>query len=213
MCSAGACCPRGVTVPRMTSDPAAIDARFPGLRADVVKGYLDAPEHVVAEVLDGELFTMPRPRLRHARGSSRLGMLLGGPFDLGVNGPGGWVILDEPELHLGPRPDIIDPDLAGWRRERMPELPDEAAITLVPDWVCEVISASTEAIDRGRKRRIYRREGVGHLWLLSPELRTLEVYRLENGRWTEVETYEGDAVVRAEPFEAIELPLAALWQT
>lgn len=83
----------------------------------------------------------------------------------------------------------------------------------MPDWVCEVISASTEAIDRGRKRRIYRREGVGHLWLLSPELRTLEVYRLENGRWTEVETYEGDAVVRAEPFEAIELPLAALWQT
>lgn len=95
----------------------------------------------------------------------------------------------------------------------MPELPDEAAITLVPDWVCEVISASTEAIDRGRKRRIDRREGVGHFWLLSPELRTLEVYRLENGRWTEVETYEGDAVVRAEPFEAIELPLAALWQT
>ncbi len=139
-------------------------------------------------------------------------MLLGAPFDLGVGGPGGWVILDEPELHLGPRPDIIDPDLVGWRRERLPEVPDEAAITLAPDWVCEVISASTEAIDRGRKRRIYRREGVSHLWLLSPELRTLEVYRLENGRWTEVETWEGDAVVRAEPFEAIELPLAALWQ-
>jgi Uma2 family endonuclease len=199
----------------MAGEPASFTLGFPGLRREVVEGYLAAPEHVVAEVLDGELFLMPRPQRRHARGSSRLGMILGAPFDLGVGGPGGWVILDEPELHLGAKPDIVVPDLAGWRRERVPEDffdDDEVAIELVPDWVCEVLSPSTERNDRGRKRRIFRRESVGHYWLVSPELRTLEVYRLEGGRWVEVDTYEGDAVVRAEPFDAIELSLAALWQ-
>lgn len=187
---------------------------FPGLRPEVVEGYLAAPAHLVAEVLDGELSLLPRPRRQHARGSSRLGMILGAPFDLGAGGPGGWVILDEPELHLGTKPDIVVPDLAGWRRERVPDDffdGDQAAITLVPDWVCEVLSPSTERDDRGRKRRIYRRESVGHYWLVSPELHTLEIYRLEGGRWVEVDTWEGDVTVRAEPFDAVELPLAALW--
>lgn len=182
---------------------------------EVEAAFEAAPPEMVAEILDGELFTFPRPGRPHTRSASRLGMKLGGAFDLGDGGPGGWVLLDEPELHLGPRPDKVVPDLAGWRRERMPDaLGDEDTpphYDVAPDWVCEVISPRTERIDRGKKMRIYRREGVGHVWLLSPLLRTLEVYRLEGGRWVLLETYEEDAKVRAEPFDAIELDLAAIW--
>ncbi len=121
----------------------------------------------------------------------------------------------DPELHLGALPDIVDPDLAGWRRERFPEgaFDEEAPafLTVAPDWVCEVLSDRTEAIDRGRKMRIYRREGVEHLWLLDPRSKTLETWRLDNRRWREVDTWEGDLRVRAEPFEAVEIDLARLW--
>lgn len=186
-----------------------------GLSPDVVAGYLAAPESQVAEVLEGELSLQARPRRRHTRAASRLGMSLGSPFDIGSGGPGGWVLLFEPELWLGPRPDIVVPDLAGWRRERMPNaLEDEAGeahYETAPDWVCEVVSTSTEAIDRGKKRRIYRREKVDYLWLLLPESRTLEVYRLEGDAWREEQTYEEPAMVRVPPFEAIELDLALLW--
>jgi len=192
------------------------DPRFPNLRADVVAGYLNAPDTMVAEVIDGELFVMPRPKPRHARAAGKLGGKLDGPFDEGRGGPGGWVFLPEPELHFGRKPDIVAPDLAGWRRERFPEgaLDEDApgAITVAPDWICEVLSESTEARDRGKKRRIYRREGVGHYWLLDPRDKSLEVYRLVEGKWLEVDTYEGDVVVRAEPFDAVELDLATLWR-
>lgn len=188
------------------SDPARDPDRNP---PEVEAAYEAAPPEMVAEILDGELFVLPRPRLRHARGASRLGRYPG-PFD-DDTGPGGWILLDEPELHLGKRPDKLVPDLAGWRRERLPALPDEAACTVPSDWVCEVVSPGTEALDRGRKLRIYRREAVRHYWLLDPELETLEVYRWEGGRYTHLETYEGAARVRAEPFDAIELDLALLW--
>jgi Uma2 family endonuclease len=198
----------------MSDAAVAVDPRFPGLRPEVVEGYLRAPAHMVAEVLDGELFVMSRPRRQHSRASSRLGGELYAPFDRG-GGPGGWVILDEPELHLGSKPDIVVPDLAGWRRERVSEdfFDDEAPahIELVPDWVCEVISPSTEREDRGVKMRIYRREKVGHVWLLDPAIRTLEVYRLENGRYSLLDTFDGDDAVRAEPFDAIALELRVLW--
>ncbi len=174
-----------------------------------------APAELVAEILDGELFTFPRPGRPHTRSASRLTIKLGATFDLGEGGPGGWVILSEPELHLGPRPDKVVPDLAGWKRERMPDaVGDEDApahYDVPPDWVCEVLSGRTERVDRGKKMRIYRREGVGHIWLLSPAYQTLEVYRLEGGRWVLLDTYEGDAMVRAEPFDAVELDLAAIW--
>ena len=192
------------------------DPRFPGLRPEVVAGYLDAPDTLVAEVSDGELSVMPRPRRQHARAAGELHGELRTPFDRGRGGPGGWVFLPEPELRLGPKPDIVVPDLAGWRRERVPEdfLADDAPahIELAPDWVCEVISERTQALDRGKKRRIYRREKVAHYGLVDPRDRTVEVYRLENGRWVEVDTYEGDAVVRAEPFDAVELDLSVLWK-
>ena len=169
---------------------------------------LNAPENKVAEVLDGELFLSPRPTPRHAVASSRLGRVLGS-FDDDPVGPGGWWILDEPELHFGEH--VVVPDLAGWRRERVPTIPDEAFFTLVPDWVCEVLSPSTERIDRGRKLRIYGEAGVAHAWLVKPSDRTLEVLRLRDGAWTIVGVFEDAAVVRAEPFEAIELALGRLW--
>ena len=184
-------------------------------RPEVEAAFNAVPDGTVAEILDGELFTFPRPARPHTRSASRLTMKLGGPFDLGEGGPGGWVILDEPELRLGRGPDILDPDLAGWRRERMPDaIGDEDTLAYydsAPDWVCEVISPSTERTDRGKKMRIYRRERVGHVWLLSPLLRTLEVYRLESGRLSLLETYEDDARVRAEPFDAVELDLGSVW--
>jgi Uma2 family endonuclease len=169
------------------------------------------PEHLVAEIIDGELITSPRPAPRHAHTSSRLGMKLGGPFDLGESGPGGWVILDEPELHLGYGPDILVPDLAGWRRERMPRIPDGVGITVPPDWVCEVLSPSTTRIDRIRKMPIYARERVRHIWLVDPIAHTLEVFRLEEERWIVAAVHGGDDVVRAEPFDALALALAVLW--
>jgi len=167
------------------------------------------PEHQVGEIIDGELYAWPRPRSRHALAAVRLATRLGPPFDDGVGGPGGWWILIEPELQLAE--DTLVPDLAGWRRERMPEFPDVAQFTLAPDWVCEVLSGSTERVDRGRKLRIYAREGVGYAWLLNPEARTLEVLRRQSEQWLLVSVHEGDAVVRAEPFDAIELDLPPLW--
>jgi Uma2 family endonuclease len=169
---------------------------------------LNAPENKVAEILDGELFLSPRPAPPHVVAASRLGRLLG-PFDDDPGDPGGWWILDEPELHFGEQ--VLVPDLAGWRRERMPALPAEPFFALPPDWVCEVPSPSTERIDRSRKLRIYAEAGVGHAWLVKPSDRTLEVLRLRDGLWTIVGVWDDAAVVRAEPFEAIELELGRLW--
>jgi Uma2 family endonuclease len=186
------------------------------LRPEVIRGYREAPSNTVAEILAGELHLMPRPRPAHANAASALGEELGPPFRRGRGGPGGWVFLDEPELHLGPRPDVVVPDLAGWRRGRLSETVFDAAapvgITVAPDWVCEVLSPSTEAIDRAEKMPIYAREEVAHAWLVDPELRTLEVFRWERGWWVVAATYRDEAVVRAEPFDAIVLELGALWR-
>jgi Uma2 family endonuclease len=164
---------------------------------------------VVGEILDGELSVMPRPGPRHAGAASTLGEELGPPFRRGRNGPGGWVLLDEPELHLGA--DVLVPDLAGWRRDRMPALPTTAYFELAPDWVCEVLSSSTARVDRVLKRRIYAREQVTHFWILDPDARTLEVERLDGETYRVVLTASDDEKVRAEPFEALELDLALLW--
>lgn len=170
---------------------------------------LAAPDTVVAEILDGELYTTPRPAPRHADASSGLGGALRGPFDRGRGGPGGWRILFEPELHLGR--DVIVPDLAGWRRERLPDIPEAAHIAVAPDWVCEVLSPSTAALDRVKKLAIYAREGVSHAWLIDPIARTLEVLRFEPPRWSIVGTWAGSGSVRTEPFDALDLDLTLLW--
>ena len=170
---------------------------------------LDAPAHQVAEVVDGTLHTHPRPAMPHARASSMLGVELGGPFDRGRGGPGGWWIVFEPELHLGD--DILVPDLAGWRRERMPEYPETAYVTLAPDWVCEVLSASTRRLDLHGKRPVYAREEVRHLWLVDPTDRTLEAFELREGEWVLIAAAKDDEPISIRPFEAITFSLGDLW--
>lgn len=172
---------------------------------------LDAPEHLVAELIGGELHTHPRPAPSHATAASVLGMDLGGPFHRGKGGSGGWWILDEPELHL--HEDVLVPDLASWRRERMPQQPREAYYQLAPDWVCEVLSPATARLDRVRKVPIYARERVQHVWLVNPTDQTLEVLRLDGAGYRLIATHGADERVRAEPFDAVELELAALWAT
>jgi len=167
----------------------------------------EVPDHFVAEMFDGDLWAFPRPALPHANAASTLLTEIHKSFHR--KDPSGWVILLEPELHF--RKDVLVPDIAGWRRTRLPAVPDEAYLTLAPDWVCEVLSTSTEAVDRGQKLRIYAREGVAHAWLIDPIARSLEVLSLDAGRWTQPARYEGDAKLRLAPFDAIELELGVLW--
>ena len=170
---------------------------------------LDAPPNQVAEIVHGALHTHPRPAPRHAWASSGLGANIAPPFGYGRGGPGGWWIIDEPELHLGE--DILVPDLAGWRRERMPDPPETAYFTIAPDWVCEVLSPSTRALDLGTKRAAYAREGIQYLWLVDPDVCTLEAFQLRDGRWVLLDTLIGDAPVSLPPFEAIRFSLGDLW--
>jgi Uma2 family endonuclease len=170
---------------------------------------LDAPDEKVAEIIDGELVLSPRPSRRHAALASGLMGRLYDPFQRGLGGPGGWIILVEPELHFGRQ--ILVPDLAGWRRERAEPNDESAFYTVAPDWVCEVLSPSTAGRDRTRKLPMYAREKVGHVWLADPALRTLEVLALVDERWSLVAAFLGDEQVRAPPFEAVELELAPLW--
>ena len=170
---------------------------------------LDTPAHRVAEIVDGTLHTHPRPAMPHALANSRLGGELTGPFDRGRGGPGGWWIIDEPELHLGE--EIVVPDLAGWRRERMPDYPDTAYVSLAPDWVCEVLSPSTRRLDLHGKRPMYAREGVGHLWLVDPADRTLEAFELRDGHWVLIAGAKDDDPISIRPFDAITFSLGDLW--
>ena len=167
------------------------------------------PPHMVGEIIDGELIASPRPAMLHALAVSCLGIEVGGPFGRGKGGPGGWVILHEPELHIVEQ--ILVPDLAGWRRERMPEVPDAAACDLPPDWICEVLSPATAKIDRVGKMRHYAAANVRHVWLVDPLATTLEIYRLDSEGWRLVETHAGDVMIRPEPFDAVELNLGSLW--
>ncbi|HSC28180.1 MAG TPA: Uma2 family endonuclease, partial [Vicinamibacterales bacterium] len=167
------------------------------------------PGHLIAEIVDGELWTSPRPAPTHAWASSTLAGLLNPAFSHGRGGPGGWWIIAEPEIHL--RTDVLVPDFAGWRRERMSALPQTAFFPLAPDWVCEIISPSTARLDRGRKLRIYARESVRHAWIIDPFAQTIEVLRLERSRWVLASTYDGHAIVRIEPLDAIDLELPLLW--
>jgi Uma2 family endonuclease len=169
------------------------------------------PDTKVAELIEGDLIVSPRPASPHARAAIVMGTQLSTAFDgpPGAGRPGGWWLLFEPELHFGKN--VLVPDLAGWRHERMARVPNVAAFTLAPDWLCEVVSPSTGAVDRGRKMALYAREGVRNMWIVDPITRTIEVYRLENGRWIVVSAHGGDDRVQAEPFEALVLEPARWW--
>jgi Uma2 family endonuclease len=167
------------------------------------------PEHVVGEIIDGELVVTPRPASPHAYATSNLSYELMGPFSRGREGPGGWWILIEPELSIGA--DVLVADLAAWRHSRMPVVPQTPRFALPPDWVCEVLSPATARIDRAVKLRIYAAHGMDHAWLVDPIIKTLEVLRREDRRWLVVDTFQGEQLVRAEPFEELALDLRALW--
>jgi Uma2 family endonuclease len=181
------------------------------VRRATYQDVLDTPPHQVAEILNGVLHASPRPSLSCRNIASVIAGELYLPFRRGIKGPGQWALFVEPELRLGADPDIVIPDVAAWQRDRMPRIPTRnPAIYLAPDWVCEVVSPSTEAIDR-QKMDIYARESVGHLWLIDPRTRTLEVYRSEAGRFRRTGAWEGEVSVRAAPFSAVELELGVLW--
>jgi len=169
------------------------------------------PDHVIGEIIAGEFVVSPRPAAPHARSASAMGIDLGGPFDRGHgSGPGGWWLLYEPELHFGT--DVLVPDLAGWRRERMPVIPDVAFFTLAPDWIAEVVSPGSARRDRMRKLPIYARERVAHLWLVDPSQRTIESYELAGEHWVLLGTFGGAAkTARIEPFTAVELEIEGWW--
>jgi len=170
---------------------------------------LDLPEHLVGEIIHGALVTHPRPAPKHLLASSALGDELFGPFHRGRGGPGGWWILDEPELHLGSH--ILVPDLAGWRRERLASLPDTAYFELAPNWLCEVLSPATARTDRADKLPLYAAHAVDWCWLVDPDLRTLEVLQRREAHWLLVDTYKDDAQVQAPPFADITIDMAGLW--
>ena len=172
---------------------------------------LALPEHLIGEIINGELIVMPRPGPRHTRSASILGEEITGPFDRGRNnGPGGWWILFEPEIHLNA--DVIVPDLAGWKRELVPNLPtSKAYFEIAPNWVCEVLSKKTATIDRVKKLPIYAKTKVDHVWLVNPDQKTLEVYIRKEDKWGEVLNFGGEALIRAVPFDAIEINLGDMW--
>lgn len=172
---------------------------------------LRVPDTMRAEIVDGGLVVSPRPATPHAFTATGIaGDLI--PVFHGRHEPlgaGGWWILPEPELHLAD--DVLVPDFAGWRCTRMPVVPHTPALTLPPDWVCEILSPSSVRHDRIAKMRCYRREGVSSAWLVDPIARTLESFRLDGGRWTVVASHGGDDPVRVEPFEQAEMHLARWW--
>jgi len=169
------------------------------------------PDGVVGEILNGQLVATPRPSPRHARVSSALGITLGGPFMMGKGGgPGGWWILDEPEVKLGEN--ILVPDLAGWRKERLPDIPEQDNwISVSPDWVCEVLSPATVRTDRVLKMPIYAKFEVASAWLIDPASKTLEVFQLESGKWVLLAAHSESDKARIEPFQEVELDLSLLW--
>jgi Uma2 family endonuclease len=170
------------------------------------------PEDVRAEVLDGAVITSPAPLPKHSKAQRALGSFVGGPFDDddGHGGPGGWWIFIEVDVLLGPH-DIVRPDLAGWRRERLRNPSDQRPISVAPDWVCEVLSPSTVAHDKITKRNLYARCGISHYWIVDVDARTLEAFELVEQRWVLLGTYGEGAQVRIPPFEPIELDVGRIF--
>lgn len=172
---------------------------------------LELPENIVGEIMNGQLYTQPRPAGPHALACASLEIEIGSAYHKGRGGPGGWWIIVQPEIHFVRDTEVLVPDLAGWRRERFPKVPRDHRFEVVPDWVCEIQSPSTARDDRVTKMPIYAHYGVPYLWLVDPLARTLEVFTLERGRWTIVGLYGDQAEANIPPFQEIALQLAELW--
>ena len=174
---------------------------------------LDAPEGLRAEIVEGNLYLQPRPASPHGYVSDIIASELIYQFQRDKGGPGGWWIKVEPEIHFeGEKPNVLDPDLAGWRKERLPVYPNVKFMTLVPDWVCEIASPSTARRDRGTKSDVYLAQGVTHYWILDPLGRTLEAFeRSDGGRWVRLGAWGEDDTASVAPFDAVTLDLAELW--
>jgi Uma2 family endonuclease len=181
------------------------------LAATLYEQLCNLPEHVHGEIINGQLHAQARPSGRHGLAERALNVDLGGPFDFGRNGPGGWWIIPEPEVHFVRDTEVAVPDLAGWRRERMPQVPDDHRFEVVPDWVCEILSPTSARRDRIVKLPFYAAYGVAYAWLVDPEARTLEAFALRQGHWLLIASLQEDAPVRVEPFAAVEFSLSDLW--
>jgi len=181
------------------------------LKPSLYEQLLALPEHVTGEVLNGELYAMPRPKGRHGLAGRGLSGNLITPFDFGRGGPGGWWIILEPEVHFVRDVEVAVPDLAGWRRERMPSVPEDHRFEVVPDWVCEILSPATAKKDRVVKLPVYARYAVAHAWIVDPAAQTLEAFDLREGRWTLIAALKDDDRVAVPPFDAVEFSLADLW--
>jgi Uncharacterized protein conserved in cyanobacteria len=181
------------------------------LKPSLYEQLMALPEHVTGEILNGELYAMPRPSGKHGLAESGLGFNVTGPFHFGRGGPGGWWIIIEPEIHFIRDQEVAVPDLAGWRRERMPSVPDDHRFEVVPDWVCEILSPSTAKKDRVVKLPIYARYGVQYVWIVDPLAQTLEAYTLQQGQWLLIATLKDDDEVAVPPFDAAPFSLADLW--
>ena len=169
------------------------------------------PEGLTGEILNGQLYAQPRPSGAHVVTVTSLADELVSPFQKGRGGPGGWWIAAEPELHFIRNAEVDVPDLAGWRRRRLPRIPKDHRFTVVPDWVCEVLSPSTESRDRQIKMPIYAHFGVAYAWLIDPQAHTLEAYVLEGDAWREIGRFASCARVSLPPFEAVTINLDDLW--
>jgi len=181
------------------------------LKSSLYEQLLALPDHVTGEIINGELYAQPRPTGRHGLVGRGLSGNLINPFDFGRGGPGGWWLIAEPEVHFIRDQEVTVPDLAGWRRERMPSIPEDHRFEVVPDWVCEILSPSTAKKDRVVKLPLYARYGVSHAWLADPSAQTLEAFELKENHWLLIATLKDDDRVSVPPFDAVEFSLADLW--
>ena len=183
-----------------------VHARRPATSADIEA----LPPDVIGEIINGALFTQPRPSVQHSFSATSLTDEVVGPFQKGRGGPGGWTFLTEPELILGPH--TLVPDLVGWRKDRMPRVPRTKRVeNICPNWVCELLSDATEKRDRGEKRVIYAAYGVDHLWLVDPRVCSVEVFQRQDRQWLAIGYYTDSDKVAAPPFEAITMDLSVMW--
>ncbi len=179
----------------------------PALRDTAIADFLAIPEDQRHhEIIDGELVRKAMPSGPHGRAQFRIATEIGGPYDrrAGRGGPGGWIFATEVEIQLEP-PNLFRPDVAGWRRERLRQLPKEGPSGERPDWVCEILSPSNKQNDLFKKLRTYRRCQVAHYWIIDPDIEALAVYCWTADGYLLVLTAQGAERIRAEPFDAVEL--------